>query len=74
MKLKSKKSVAFQGEHGAFSEVAVFDLFDKSVKTEPSQSFQDVFEKIKTGKCEYGVIPVKNTFNKKVQPYIIFTL
>lgn len=61
MKLNSKKPVAFQGEHGAFSEVAVFDLFNKSIKAEPSQSFQDVFEKVKSGKCEYGVVPVENT-------------
>jgi len=61
MKLGSKKSVAFQGEHGAFSEMAVFDLFDKTAVAEPSQSFQDVFEKVKSGKCEYGVVPVENT-------------
>lgn len=61
MKLNSKKSVAFQGEHGAFSETAVFDLFNKTTKTEPSQSFQDVFDKVKSGECEYGVVPVENT-------------
>ncbi|MEK7116724.1 MAG: prephenate dehydratase [Patescibacteria group bacterium] len=61
MKLYSKKPVAFQGEHGAFSEMAVFNLFNKLIKTEPSQSFHDVFDKVKSGKCEYGIVPVENT-------------
>ncbi len=61
MKFESKKSVAFQGEHGAFSEMAVFNLFGKNTKVEPSHSFQDVFDKVKKGKCEYGVVPVENT-------------
>ncbi len=61
MKLNSKKPVAFQGEHGAFSEVAVFGLFKEKVKAEPSQSFVEVFEKVKAGKCEYGVVPVENS-------------
>jgi len=66
MRLESKKPVAFQGEHGAFSEVAVFNLFDQKVKAEPSQSFEDVFEKVKKGKCEYGVVPVENTLGGMV--------
>lgn len=61
MKLSSRKAVAFQGEHGAFSEMAVFDLFGKQTKAEPSTAFHDVFEKVKSGKCDYGVVPVENS-------------
>lgn len=61
MKLKSKRPVAFQGEHGAFSEMAVFSLFGDKIKLEPSNSFFDVFEKVKSGVCDYGVLPVENT-------------
>jgi len=61
MRLNSEKSVAFQGEHGAFSEMAVFGIFGKSATTKPSLYFQDVFEEVKNGECEYGVVPVENT-------------
>lgn len=61
MKLTSKKPVSFQGERGAFSEAAVFHLFGNSAETKPTPSFQDVFEEVKNGKCEYGVVPVENT-------------
>lgn len=66
MKLESKKPVAFQGEHGAFSEVAVFNLFGASATAEPSHSFKDVFDKVKSGQCEYGVVPVENTLGGMV--------
>lgn len=59
--IKSLKPIAFQGEHGAFSEIAVFELFGKSVKAEPTKSFSDVFDKVKKGICEYGVVPVENS-------------
>jgi prephenate dehydratase len=61
MKFVSKKPVAFQGEYGAFSEVAVFDLFGQNTKAEPSGSFEDVFDKVKNSKYEYGVVPVENS-------------
>lgn len=61
MKLISKKIVPFQGEHGAFSEIAVLNLFGKNIKTGPSYTFKDVFEKVKSEKYEYGVVPVENT-------------
>lgn len=61
MKLESSKSVAFQGEHGAFSETAIFTLFKKETRTLPSYSFADVFEKVQNGECEYGVLPVENS-------------
>jgi prephenate dehydratase len=61
MKLESSKSVAFQGEHGAFSETAIFTLFKKETRTLPRYSFADVFEKVQNGECEYGVLPVENS-------------
>lgn len=59
--METKKPVAFQGEPGAFSEVATLNIFGTSIPTSPTKSFADVFEKVKNGICEYGVLPVENT-------------
>lgn len=61
MKLSTHAAVAFQGEHGAFSEMAVLKIFGSDVVPEPTVSFQHVFEKVSTGVCEYGVIPIENS-------------
>ncbi len=56
-----KFSVAFQGEHGAFSEMALYRYFDKdSIEGDPSRNFRDVFEKVLSGRTPYGIIPVEN--------------
>lgn len=61
MKLSTHTTVAFQGEQGAFSEMAVLKLFGLDVLPEPTVSFRHVFEKVSTGVCEYGVVPIENS-------------
>jgi chorismate mutase/prephenate dehydratase len=53
--------VAFQGEKGAYSEIAAESYFDKSIKTLPSYSFEEVFIKVRRGVARRGVIPIENT-------------
>ena len=53
--------VAFQGERGAFSELAVRRSFDENVSVLPCHSFQDTFDAVSSGKAKYGVLPVENT-------------
>lgn len=53
--------IAFQGERGAFSEIASKKMFGEKIKTSPSFSFEEVFIKVKTGAVDYGVIPIENT-------------
>ena len=53
--------VAFQGEKGAYSEIAAESYFDKSIKTLPSYSFEEVFIKVRRGVAQRGVIPIENT-------------
>ena len=55
------QTVAFQGERGAFSELAVRRAFGEDVKVLPSHSFKDTFDAISSGKAKYGVLPVENT-------------
>ena len=52
---------AFQGERGAFSEIAVKKFFGEKVKVSPSYSFDEVFQKVKKGEADYGVIPIENS-------------
>ena len=54
-------TVAFQGEHGAFSEEAVYQHFGKEgVRTLPCRTFEAIFEAVEEGKADYGVLPVEN--------------
>ena len=52
--------VAFQGEHGAYSEQAVFDYFGE-VESLPCESFDAVFEAVNTGRSEAALIPIENS-------------
>src|SRR5262245_18694854 len=52
--------VAFQGEPGAYSEQAVFDYFGE-VETQPSESFDVVFDAVVSDECEFGLIPIENS-------------
>lgn len=55
------KKVAFQGERGAFSEIAAVRYFNNNISLSPSLSFSEVFEKINNGKVQYGVVPIENS-------------
>lgn len=52
--------VAFQGEHGAYSEQAIREHFGPEVKTVPCPAFQDIFEAIRKNEVTYGMLPVEN--------------
>ena len=58
---KGENVVAFQGERGAFSELALRRSFDEGVKVLPCPTFRDVFEAVNTGSARYGVVPIENT-------------
>ena len=53
--------VAFQGEHGAYSEEAVRQHFGEEVETLPCASFEQLFESVESGKANYGMVPVENS-------------
>ena len=58
--------VAFQGERGAFSELATRRFFSEDVKVLPCHSFKDAFDAISSGKAEFGVIPAENALGGTV--------
>ena len=54
--------VAFQGEHGAYSEVALLHYFSgRNAAALPCAGFEDVFTAVLTGKSDFGIIPVENS-------------
>jgi 3-deoxy-7-phosphoheptulonate synthase len=53
--------IAFQGERGAYSEMATLNYFHFEVETSPQRSFQDVFDAVLEGKVEYGIVPLENS-------------
>jgi len=54
-------SVAFQGEAGAYSELAAFESFGEGISTLPCPAFEDVFFAVNAGECSYGLLPVENS-------------
>ena len=56
----SRARVACQGVEGAYSQIAATKLF-----TLPSisfyKTFENVFEAIERGECDYGVLPIENS-------------
>ena len=59
-------TVAFQGELGAFSEVAARQLCGLDAGMAPCQRFVDVFERVSSGKASAAVIPVENTLHGSI--------
>ena len=53
--------VAFQGEHGAYSEEAVRQHFGATVDTMPCHAFEHIFEAVENGQAEFGAVPVENS-------------
>jgi prephenate dehydratase len=54
-------TIGFQGEHGAYSEEAIFKQFGKDVKTVPATSIHEVFNLTEAGAVDLGVVPVENS-------------
>jgi len=56
----SERIVAFQGEHGAYSEEAIHRQFGEDTKTLPCETFAEVFAAIQRGRATHGMVPVEN--------------
>ena len=52
--------VAFQGEMGANSEIAIRRFLERAEPV-PCREFRDVFEAVLSGACRYGALPVENS-------------
>jgi prephenate dehydratase len=62
----ARPKVAFQGEKGAFSQVAIHQLLGKTVQVVPCQRFEEVFQSLASAKVDAAVIPIENTLHGSV--------
>ena len=59
------KIVAFQGEHGAYSEIAAAKFYPRS-KLIPMKLFQDIFDALRNHSIDYAVVPIENSIEGSV--------
>jgi prephenate dehydratase len=57
--------VAFQGERGAYGEMAALSYFSRA-KLTPLKSFRDVFEAAERGDSDLAIVPVENSIEGSV--------
>jgi prephenate dehydratase len=53
--------VAFQGETGAFSELAAHEYFHGNIQTLPCRAFEEVFKAVSSETVRYGMLPIENS-------------
>ncbi|MBS1248504.1 MAG: P-protein [Chloroflexi bacterium] len=61
-----KKIIAFQGEPGAYSELAAFKHFGDEISTLPCDSFERTFEAVSSGECSHGLLPFENSLTGSI--------
>ena len=61
----SGQIVAFQGEHGAYSEIAALKFFPNS-ELIPMKLFQDVFDALHNNSIDCAVVPIENSIEGSV--------
>ncbi|HZA06446.1 MAG TPA: prephenate dehydratase [Nitrososphaeraceae archaeon] len=57
--------VAFQGEKGAYSELATSQYF-RNAEILPMKTFEEVFENIERGKVDFAIIPIENSIEGSI--------
>jgi prephenate dehydratase/chorismate mutase len=62
---KGLRLIGFQGEHGAYSEVAAHS-YGSSLVSIPCPSFHEVFREVESGQLDCGIVPVENSLEGAV--------
>lgn len=57
----NRTKVAYFGTEGSYTQQAMESYFGTEVSSFPESTFQSVMEALKSGKAEYGVLPIENT-------------
>jgi len=64
-KTKSKNKIAFQGQPGAYSDLACRTAYP-NMETLPCPGFEDAFEAVRTGRARLAMIPIENSVAGRV--------
>ncbi len=59
-------SIAFQGERGAFSELAAIEYFGGKKQAVPFPGGEDVFKAVEKGTTSFGIIPIENSLGGSI--------
>lgn len=62
---KADKLISFQGEPGAYSNIAAMKLFP-DMEVLPCRTFEDALAAVEDGKVKYAVIPIENSVAGRV--------
>lgn len=60
--------IAFQGNLGSFSEIALRKKFGAEVMPCPFESFSDAYQSLLSDECHIGVLPIENTLIGTIHP------
>jgi len=63
---KGKQRAAFLGRMGTFSHKACVQYFGEKVEPLPIPSFRQIFESVKSGNADFGVIPIENSLTGSI--------
>ena len=58
---ESDLRVAYLGPEGTYSQSALQNKFGSSVDTKPEPTIRSVFEEVKEGLCDFGIVPIENS-------------
>jgi prephenate dehydratase len=61
----TRKRVTFQGERGAYSEMATLQYFPNA-QILPKKTIQEVFETIEIGKVDFAIVPIENSIEGSI--------
>jgi 3-deoxy-7-phosphoheptulonate synthase len=63
---RREQSAAFLGEKGTFSHKACTQFFGNQVSAASLHSFRAIFEAVKNGRADYGVLPLENSLTGSI--------
>lgn len=63
---KGKQRSAFLGEMGSFSHNACTQYFGEKVAAVPTPSFRSIFEAVKNGGADFGIVPLENSLSGSI--------
>ena len=62
---ESKKTIAFQGGPGAYSDLACRNAYPE-MTTLPCRSFEETFDAVRSGQARLAMIPIENSVAGRV--------